>query len=464
MPLDRRLVLGLGFGVGAALAATTTGSREAEAGPRSPERGRRASSGRASPSAPPSGAGTAPRSEDLQRLIDRAAATGEPLHLPAGRFLTGPLTLHAGTRIRGAGRRTVLAFTGGSHFIRAERAAEIALLDLTLEGGHHPVDTRIATASIDFSNCGDLELRGLHITGSLLGGIRLRACSGRIADCRITQCGSAAIQSLDATGLEIAHNHISDCGNNGIQVWRGKAGDDGTIVTANRIERIASRAGGNGQNGNGINIFRAGGVLVSGNRITDCAYSAVRANAASNVQILANNCARLGEVALYAEFGFEGAVIAQNVVDGAASGIAVTNFDHGGRLAVVQGNLIRSLHRREHEPEDKRGDGITVEADAVVSGNVVEGAPTAGIVVGWGRYRRDVSVTGNLVRAARIGILVSGDPQGGHASITGNMISGATAGAIRAHDHGKPSGPDLAAPSARSATLAHLSLRDNVAT
>ena len=51
----------------------------------------------------------------------------------------------------------------------------------------------------------------------------------------------------------------------------------------------------------------------------------------------------VGEVAIYSEFGFEGAVIANNTVDGAALGIVACNFNEGGRLAVVQGNLIRNL-------------------------------------------------------------------------------------------------------------------------
>ena len=159
--------------------------------------------------------------------------------------------------------------------------------------------------------------------------------------------------------------------------------------------------------------------------------------------MVANSCSRIGEVALYAEFGFEGALIASNVVDGAASGIAVTNFNEGGRLAVVQGNLIRNLARREHEPQDKRGEGISVEADASVTGNTIENAATAGIVVGWGRHMRDCVVTGNLVRAAPLGILVSADASAGACLVSGNMISGAKDGAIRAHDHGKPFGPDL---------------------
>jgi uncharacterized secreted repeat protein (TIGR03808 family) len=158
------------------------------------------------------------------------------------------------------------------------------------------------------------------------------------------------LHSLDATGLQILNNHVADCANNGVQVWRSEAGEDGSAVVGNRIERIRADGGGTGQNGNGVNAFRAGGVLVTGNRITDCAYSEIRGNSASDIQILGNSCARLGEVAIYAEFAFQGALIANNLVDTAATGISVTNFNEGGRLAVVQGNILRNLFRREQEP------------------------------------------------------------------------------------------------------------------
>lgn len=191
-------------------------------------------------------------------------------------------------------------------------------------------------------------------------------------------------------------------------------------------------------------MFRAGSVLVSGNRISDCAYTAVRGNAASNIQIIGNSCERLGEVALYAEFGFQGAIIANNLVDTAASGISVTNFNEGGRLAVVQGNLIRNLVRREQEPEDKRGEGIAVEADAVVSGNTIENAPTVGIQIGWGAYMRDVAVTGNVIRGVRVGISVTNAADAGKCLIANNLISNAKDGAIREMDRGVFQGPDLA--------------------
>ena len=73
----------------------------------------------------------------------------------------------------------------------------------------------------------------------------------------------------------------------------------------------------------------------------------------------------VGEVAIYSEFGFEGAVISSNTVDGAALGIVACNFNEGGRLAVVQGNLIRNLKPKRPagtDPGDGAGIGISIEA------------------------------------------------------------------------------------------------------
>ena len=43
----------------------------------------------------------------------------------------------------------------------------------------------------------------------------------------------------------------------------------------------------------------------------------------------------------------------------------------------------------------------------MVTGNVIEGAPAYGIMIGWGPHLRDVSVTDNLIRNVLIGIGVS---------------------------------------------------------
>ena len=192
--------------------------------------------------------------------------------------------------------------------------------------------------------------------------------------------------------------------------------------------------------------------MVRGNRIKGAAFSAVRGNAASNLQILGNTCTGLGEVALYAEFGFEGAMIANNVVDGAAVGVAVTNFNEGGRLAAVQGNIIRNLVPKRPigtAPDDDAGIGIYVEADTSVTGNVIENAPSFGIVAGWGKYLRDVAITGNVIRNAFVGIGVTVAPSAGTALVNGNTISGTPRGAVVGLDHARPVTPDLSADGAQ---------------
>ncbi len=447
MTLDRRTLLsaslvsaGLGGGV-----LTTFGAGLSVAAPRADA----APAARKSTAGSPSATSLQPASETdqtaaLQALIDGAAERGEGLVLPSGRFLTRELKLHGGSRISGSGAATVLELISGATLFNAAAADDLSLTHLSLDGGHHAPPNSARTGLIAIKSSRNVTLAHLDMRSAGGHGLLLDGCSGRVNQCRISYAADAGIFALDSIGLSLALNEVTDCGNNGILIWRTDSGEDGTQVCANRIARISALGGGSGQNGNGINVYRAAGVIVSENRITDCALTAVRGNAASNLQIVANSCARLGEVAIYAEFGFEGALISSNIVDGAATGISVTNFDVGGRLAVIQGNLIRNLVRREHEPVDKRGEGIAVEADATISGNTIENAPAAGIVIGWGRHMRNCMASGNLIRNARVGIMVSSDPEAGSAFITSNMISGSTDGAIRAMTRGTPHGPDLA--------------------
>ncbi len=127
-------------------------------------------------------------------------------------------------------------------------------------------------------------------------------------------------------------------------------------------------------------------------------------------------------MAIYAEFAFDGAVITDNVVDGAASGISITNFNDGGRLAVCANNVVRNITRSA--PTVDLASGIAVEADASVTGNVVETVAGTGIGLGWGPYLRDVTASGNTVRDAEIGIAVSVSEGAGAALVTGNLVSG----------------------------------------
>jgi uncharacterized secreted repeat protein (TIGR03808 family) len=347
----------------------------------------------------------------------------------------------------------------GPSLVSATGADWISLGNVTLDGGDRPLPA--GRGLVHIAEARGVRIVDCEIVASGGHGVMLEGVEGEVSGTRVSRADAAAIFSRDARGLRIAGNTIRRAGNNGILVWRSKAGDDGTLVVDNRIEETAARAGGSGQNGNAINVFRAGNVIVRGNRISGAAFSAVRGNAASNLQIVGNTCTGLGEVALYAEFGFEGAVIANNTVDGAALGVSVTNFNEGGRLAIVQGNLIRNLAPKRADgtdPGDIAGVGIGVEADTAVTSNVIENAPTAGIYLGWGRYQRDVSATGNIVRSAGIGIAVSVAPGAGAAVIADNLITGARRGAVVGMDRHAAVTGDLASGGDR---YAHLTISGN---
>jgi uncharacterized secreted repeat protein (TIGR03808 family) len=403
------------------------------------------------------GGGELDQTATLQLAADQAAESGTPLFLPAGVYATSRLELKSGTQIEGVPGRTILRYRDGGAILSLKQAENVRLSGLVLDGQNKPLGEDGALLAA--AEAKHLDIADCRVLSSAESGIALRKVSGWIKDCEIGDIRKAALFSEDAMGLEIAHNHVRDCGDNGILVWRSTPGEDATIVQGNRIERIAAKSGGSGQNGNAVNVFRAGSVLVSGNRIADCAYSAIRSNSGSNCQMIGNSCARIGEVALYAEFSFEGAVIANNLVDKAATGISVTNFNEGGRLAVVQGNLIRNLFFRKDV--DVRGNGIGVEADSVVSGNVIENAQGYGILAGWFSYLRDVSITDNLIRNAHIGIGVAADPSAGQALIADNLISGVKDGAIRAMQGPTPVGPDLLKDGAGA--YANLTIHGNLA-
>jgi uncharacterized secreted repeat protein (TIGR03808 family) len=386
----------------------------------------------------------------LQRAIDDAARASLPLALPPGIYRTGMLRLQNGTQLVGVRGATKLVFTGGASMLQGEGAGSVGLTNLTLDGGGIPLPARrglvhcLGGRDIRFTDC--------EIAGSGGNGIWFEEVSGDISGNIITNTAATAILSFDAQGLLVSRNTIQGTNDNGIEILRTAIGDDGTQVLDNRIEDIKAGPGGSGQYGNAINAFRAGNVIVRGNRIRNCDYSAVRGNSASNIQITGNSVSDVREVALYSEFSFEGAVIANNTVDGAALGVSVCNFNEGGRLAVVQGNIIRNLLPKRPigtAPDDDAGIGIYVEADTSVTGNLVENAPSFGIIAGWGKYLRDVVISGNVIRNAFVGIGVSVAPGAGTALINSNMISETPRGAVVGLDHARPTTADLSADGAQ---------------
>jgi uncharacterized secreted repeat protein (TIGR03808 family) len=398
------------------------------------------------------------QSQILQRAIEQAAAARAILRLPPGFYRAGALQLPPYAAIKGVAGATRIVMAGGPSMMSAAGSDHVAVTAIVLDGEGIPLPERRGLLHVAQGRA--IRVADCEIVNSGRNGVSLESVEGEVTANTISG-GDATIFSIDARGLKISGNTIRGPGNGGILVWRSTPGDDGTLIVENR-KGVMNKAGGSGQWGNAINVFRADNVIVRGNRIRNAAFTAVRGNAASNLQIVGNTCSGLGEVALYAEFGFEGAVIANNIVDGAALGVSVTNFDKGGRLAVVQGNLIRNLVGRRPpgtDLNDSAGIGIGVEADTVVTGNVIENLPYAGIAAGWGAYLRDVAISSNVIRRAEFGITVSVAPGAGAAVIADNMISDVRSGAIVGMEWKKPVTGDLAKDGA--ARYAQLSIVGN---
>jgi uncharacterized secreted repeat protein (TIGR03808 family) len=442
MDVNRRHLIGASAaGIAGALAVSTDAARAA---PLTSALGRDVTQYGVRPGSPDD------QTRNLQRAIDEAARGQVPLALPPGVYRTGMLRLQSGSQLVGVRGATKLIFNGGASLLQGEGTDSIGLHGLTLDGSSIPLPTR--RGLVHCLGGRDVRITDCEITASGGNGIWFEQVSGDISGNIFTGIATTAVVSFDALGLIVSRNTISGTSDNGIEILRTSIGDDGTLVADNRIENIKAGPGGSGQYGNAINAFRAGNVIVRGNRIKNCDYSAVRGNSASNIQITGNSVSDVREVALSSEFSFEGAVIANNTVDGAAVGVSVCNFNEGGRIAVVQGNIIRNLLPKRPigtAPDDDAGVGIYIEADSSVTGNVIENAPSFGIVAGWGKYLRDIAITGNVIRKAFVGIGVSVVPGAGTALVGNNMISETPRGAVVGLDHARAVTTDLSAEGAQ---------------
>jgi uncharacterized secreted repeat protein (TIGR03808 family) len=397
----------------------------------------------------------------LQSAINDAAKAKMPLALPPGVYRTRALNLPDHAQIVGVRGATRLEFGGGPHLLGSERAANVSLIGLTLDGGMVKMPARRGLFYCEKGR--DIRVVDCEFVNSAANGIWFEQVSGDVRGNIFRHIFSTAFVSFDAQGLIVAQNTISGTRDNGIEIIRHQFGDDGTLVIENRIEDIVAGPGGTGPHGNGIIVFRGANAIVRGNRIRNCDFSGVRGNSASNIQIVGNSMTDVREVAIYSEFSFEGAVIANNTVERCAIGAVACNYNEGGRIAVVQGNIFRNMLTKRPAPEqagDGAGIGIAVEADASVTGNVIENAPSYGIIAGWGRYLRDVAITGNVVRNADVGIGVSVTAGGGSALVNDNLISGAKSGAVVGFDHHKRMTGDLTASGA--AKFAQLAIGSNL--
>jgi uncharacterized secreted repeat protein (TIGR03808 family) len=383
------------------------------------------------------------QSRRLQEALVEAAKRDAPLLVPPGRYRISNVIIPEGMRLIGVpGATTFVAAQAGPMLI-ARRTRRAALSGITLDG----LSLRSAdrTGLLQTEDVAELTVEQCDIRNAGSNGLNLTRTGGRIDTSRITGARDHGLFSIDGRGLMIDRNIVEDIGNNGVALWRTSPGDDNSRIAGNRISRVRIDAGGDGPNGNGVVLFKAGGVIVEGNSFRDCALTFIRNNSGSSVQMLGNNGRRCGEVAYYSEFAFEGAIMSNNLVEDCAQGFSMTNLDHGGRMAICSGNIIRRV-KSGLAPKGKEiigGMGIHVEAEAIVSGNVVEDVSDIGISLGWSWGMRNLTATGNMVRDCKVGIGVSLVPKERNVVIANNVIAGSKAGAVVGTEYGKPVTGDL---------------------
>lgn len=399
------------------------------------------------------------KSKAFAKLLKDAAAKNMPVFLPPGDYVISNLTLPDNTRLTGVPGATRIVYGGDGHLFAADGATRIELANLVIDGANRWLDDTVQ-GLLNVSAVADVTIENCEIQGSAKSAIYMERSGGRIERSRISGAADHAIHAVESQTLSVTGNHVFDCGNGGILIHRWQAGRDGSIVSGNRIARISATRGGTGQYGNGINIFRADDVMITNNHVSGCAFSAIRANAGSNVQISGNTCLDSGETAIYSEFGFTGAIVNGNLIDGAANGILIVNFNEGGRLATVTGNVVRNLKLDGPYIHDGAGFGfgIAVEADTVLSGNTVENAPKWGLALGWGPYMRGLVVNGNLVRNSPIGCAVSVVEGAGSALISGNIFEETRTAAIAGFRWNERTTDDLATA---SESYPHLTIERN---
>lgn len=354
----------------------------------------------------------------LQQAIDSAVAAGQALRLPSGTITASGLVFPSNLIIEGVPGSTELRSNAGA-VGRAYDCGSLVLRDIAFSGSGTGEEVP-ALLFIEASDAIALERCSFRNAPAIALAISDAAVT--IRDCAFTEIGDAAIHAMNSRGLVVSGNRIDSCGNAGIRIWRSANGSDGSIVIGNRIGNIDWRGGGNGQNGNGINVFKADEVVVAGNHLSDCTFTAVRLNSTNNTQISGNICLRSGEVAIFSEFAFSGSVIANNIIDGAAQGISMTNMDSGGQLAVCSGNIVRNITPNSAVNPDTVPIGIAAEADAAITGNTVHNVPGLAFLAGYGPYLRNVTIGSNTVSECDIGIGVSVVEGAGAVHLAGNLI------------------------------------------
>lgn len=432
----------------------------------------------------------------LQAIVSLAITSGLPLVVRPGVYDATNVSITGPVAIRGIPGKVTFRMTAGAvgiFYLGAFTKAEFYGLifdganaaftnDPALQPAQGLVNLRRDSGTLQskavFERCSFIN--------STRSGIGVNECRLLVTNCEFSGCAlkSIGVMATDetqirdsrfenqdhaihfspgaATNVVVEGNIVRKCRRNGIAFEPAGTVKINRNITVrdNKIGKLApadtwavSRTdmATTGAEGNGVLAYLSENVVISGNEIADCEFSAIRTNVASQVSVSDNVCRGSGETALYVEtvgisVGEFGATVTGNVVYGGGAGISVVNFDFNGKFSTVAGNIVRDVNPRTITHSGGTygtgGVGIYVEGDASVSGNTVENA-YFGLALGTNAYARDICASGNVLRNTTLGIGASGSAPK-EILISSNLIAGYASGAIKAFSYSGVGTPPFA--------------------
>jgi hypothetical protein len=274
----------------------------------------------------------------LQKALDELTHSGHPVLLPAGVYMTGPLTLRKTCTIIGVPSHTILRATSPGPLLSGAGFGAFHLSGLAFEGPGTKARfllLSVTDASVNIEYC--------RFIGTAAPAIKLENCSGRVTAVEITGAATG-IHATGAAGLAIAGCRITSCHGMGMSV-SGKDGElHGFTLTQNHLGSCV------------IGISAEGAGVVLGNVVAGSARYGLQLGAAKGSgHILAqSNLIRDCRIGIAVSSSGDDIMASLNMITGAKDG-AIRAFD-GDKLVgpdlarqsaeaylnlMVAGNVVR---------------------------------------------------------------------------------------------------------------------------
>ncbi|TJW41411.1 MAG: TIGR03808 family TAT-translocated repetitive protein, partial [Mesorhizobium sp.] len=149
------------------------------------------------------------QSKAFARLLRDASDRDMPVFLPPGTYVVSNLSLPGRIRLSGVPGASRIVYGGNGHLLMAEQAEHIEFTGLVFDGSNRWM-ADYAQGLLDLRRVGHLVVDNCQITGSGKNGLALEHASGRVERSEISGAADAGIYSVEAGGLAISGNTVSD--------------------------------------------------------------------------------------------------------------------------------------------------------------------------------------------------------------------------------------------------------------